>query len=387
MTAVRVRLAIVGCGDVVARRYLPGLVHIRDRVQVVACCDRDRARAAGAARAVAAWSPDARVYRDLDELLRDGSDAEAILNLTPAALHAEVSLAALQAGLHVYSEKPLASSLEDADRLIDTARATDRLLLCAPAVMASPRFRWLRELLDSGRLGEPTLACGQIANLGPAAWAAYASDPVPYYQLGMGPLVDEGIYLLHAVTGLLGPAIRMQAMGGVAMIERRAACGPDPGRRFDVGTEDQVLLQLQVDYNRFAQVLSSFAVPATKAPTLELHCTAGSVSLSGHLSAAGPVDVFIADQEGQGVQGWIDSIAVTPEPPAVDDLVATGALHFVACLRGEATPVLTAEHARHALEIALVVDRAINTGESLELTTSFAAPDAGAQSSAAVTAS
>lgn len=371
-----VKLAIVGCGDVVVRRYLPGLVHAAHRVQIVACCDRDRQRAADAARACRAWSPRAGVYGDLDELLA-GEEAEAILNLTPPSLHGGVSLAALQAGLHVYSEKPLATSLDEAQQLIDTARESDRLLLCAPAIMASPRFRWLRDVLDSGRLGEPTVACGQIANLGPAAWPPYASDPAPYYQEGVGPLLDEGIYLLHAVTGLLGPALRVQATGGIAIPERRALCGPNAGNTFTVGTSDHVLLQLDLGGQRFAQVLSSFAVAATRAPTLEIHCTAGTVSLSDHLSAAGPVDVFVADDQ-QRVQGWIEAVPVTSGPRAVDDLVAIGALHFVACLRGEEAPLLTAQHARHALDIALTAQRALESGETLGLATSFQAHDAGA---------
>jgi predicted dehydrogenase len=275
----------------------------------------------------------------------------------------------------VYSEKPLAGTLEQADRLIGAAAGAERLLLCAPAVMASPRFRWLRGVLDAGRVGEPTLARGQIANLGPAAWRPYRGDPAPYYREGVGPVVDEGVYLLHAVTGLMGPARRLQAMGAVAIPERVALSGPRPGASIAVTTSDHVLLQLEFDERRMAQLLSSFAVPATKAPTLELHCTRGTVSLSGHLSAAGPVDVFVADDR-QRVQGWIEAVAVTSGPPAVDDLVAIGALHFVGCLRGEEEPVLTAEHARHALEIALAAERAIETGETLELATSFQADGA-----------
>lgn len=364
-----VRVAIVGCGDVVSRRYMPALACAADEVEVVACCDPNLERAERAADA-SHVSSRPRIYGALDALLKDRS-AEAVLNLTPAPLHFEVSMRALTSGLHVYSEKPLAGTLEQADGLIEAAARAERLLLCAPAVMAAPRFRWLRAVLDSGRLGEPTLIRGQIANLGPAAWRPYRSDPAPYYQEGVGPVVDEGVYLLHAVTGLMGPARRLQAIGAVAIPERVALSGPRPGASIAVTTSDHVLMQLEFDEPGMAQLLSSFAVPATKAPTLEVHCTRGTASLSGHLSAAGPVDVFVDDDGAAPVQGWMDGVPVTAEPPVTDDLVAGGALHFVSCLRGDVRPVLTAEHARHVLEITLTARQAVRSGQRLELGTDF----------------
>jgi predicted dehydrogenase len=162
------RMGVIGCGDVAFSSYLPGLLTLRDRLNVAACFD---IRADRVGRAAALY-PDARAYTEYAAFLQHPG-LDAVVNLTPAPLHYEITAAALRAGLHVYSEKPLASSLEDARALIDLARVQERMLLCAPGTLVTPRFRWLKALLDEERLGRPTLATGQIAGMGPAAWRQY----------------------------------------------------------------------------------------------------------------------------------------------------------------------------------------------------------------------
>ena len=126
----------------------------------------------------------------------------------------------LRAGKHVFSEKPLAANLADAQATIDLACERGLTLLCAPAVMATNRFRWLKAQLDSGWLGRPTLAVGQMANMGPAAWRDYKGDPAVFYGPEVGPALDTGVYILHAITGLLGPARRVEAFGGISIPQR-----------------------------------------------------------------------------------------------------------------------------------------------------------------------
>src|SRR5206468_12544991 len=128
-----------------------------DRVEVVGCCDADRGRAERAAGVARRSSPGARHYDDLDHLLADARP-DAAFNITPAPVHAGVSQACLDAGVHVYTEKPIAGTLADADRLIETARARDLHLLAAPGVAATRRIRWLAAIVASGRLGNLSLA-------------------------------------------------------------------------------------------------------------------------------------------------------------------------------------------------------------------------------------
>ncbi|MDQ3045254.1 MAG: Gfo/Idh/MocA family oxidoreductase, partial [Chloroflexota bacterium] len=210
-----IELGFVGCGDVATRTYFPALAPLADRAKVAACFD-PRVECADAA---AARFPGAIAYTRYEDLLSHAG-LDAIVNLTPAPVHREITSQALAAGLHVYTEKPLAATLPDAQSLIEQADQAGLLLLCAPAVMAARRFRWLRELLDAGQFGRLTLATGQMANMGPASWRGYTGDPSVFYQQGVGPVLDTGVYILHAITGLLGPVKRVQAFGGIAIPQR-----------------------------------------------------------------------------------------------------------------------------------------------------------------------
>jgi predicted dehydrogenase len=115
--STKLRLAIVGCGDVFYRSYLPPLVALADRAEMVGCCSRTMKSAQLAADTVRVWSPAATSFDDIGRML-ESTRPDAVLNLTPGPAHAEITAACLEAGAHVFSEKPLASTLADADRLL-----------------------------------------------------------------------------------------------------------------------------------------------------------------------------------------------------------------------------------------------------------------------------
>src|SRR6476646_8275849 len=214
----KIRLGIVGCGDVAFRRYLPALSEHKSVAEVVACCDPQPGAAERAADAVEDWSG-AQAYTDLETMLTE-ADLDAAINLTPATLHGSITQACLEADAHVYSEKPIASTVAEADRLIQAASDRGVLLLCAPATAATRRFKWLGEIVASHRYGRLTLAVAHHADPGPAAWREYNGDPTAFYGPGVGPVVDHGIYRLHGMTALMGPVRRVQAMGAIGKPER-----------------------------------------------------------------------------------------------------------------------------------------------------------------------
>src|SRR2546423_5223651 len=116
VSGARLRIGVVGCGDVAHRRYLPALAEHKAIAEMVACCDPRPGAAEAATRAVAAWSPESTAFMDLESMLEHVT-LDAVINLTPAPMHAAGSQACLEAGVNVYSEKPIASSLADAHRL------------------------------------------------------------------------------------------------------------------------------------------------------------------------------------------------------------------------------------------------------------------------------
>jgi len=386
VTDRKLRIGVVGCGDVAYRRYFPPLQTLADRVEIAGCCSGSVASAERAAAHVRTWSPDAAAYTDLGRMLAEAR-LDAAFNLTPAPLHGPISGACLEAGVHVYSEKPLAGSIAEADRLIETAARNGLTLLCAPAVAVTRRFRWLSEIVESDRFGRLTLAVGSYAGLGPAGWREYTGDPAVFYGPAVGPVHDLGVYRLHALTTLLGPVRRVGAMGTIAIPERTILGGPRTGQKLTVTSPDHVLMHLEFTNGALGQLLSSFAVPATQTPRLEVHLTGGSISITGdQFEATNPVDLFLrAGGSADGtvlpdapegsiaaplVEGWNRGL-MPPPPPDAFPVVSLGVDHFLACLAGEEQPILTAEHARHVLEIVLLAYESLADGRARNLQTTF----------------
>jgi predicted dehydrogenase len=301
-----------------------------------------------------------------------------VLNVTPPGAHARVTADCLAAGCHVYSEKPLALDVSGGRALIDAARRARRLLLCAPAVMATTRFRWLRRFIDSGRIGRVTVATAQLGNLGPAAWQAYAGNVETYYQVGIGPAIDQGVYLLHALTGLLGPVRRVQSLQATTVPRRAVQCLTSDETTLQVSSPDVVLLQLDFGEGTLAQVMTSFAVPASRVPLMEIHAEHGSVVITEQppLTDHGPASVFLSDGE-HGLEGWLAPTYPRSAVPASNSLIAAGVTHFVDCLRGVETPLLTAEHALHVLDVIRTAEESAAVGRSLPVRTTLSASERG----------
>jgi predicted dehydrogenase len=365
----RLRIGIVGCGDVAHRHYLPALASMADEVEIVAAAGPRAEAAAAFARAAAPWSPEARAYADTGEMLaRERLDA--VFELAPAPLHGSVNRQILDAGVACYSEKPIASSVADASALIELAARHGVLLLCAPGDAVTRRFRWLKSVVDSGELGTPTLAVAHHADAGPAAWPEYTGDPGPFYREGVGPVFDHGVYRLHEMTFLLGPVRRVQAMGSIAVPLRRVRGGPRKGGWVEVTTPDHVLIHLEFESGALGQLLASFGTLETLQPWLELHLTKGVVTFGGKSwETDAPVSMYRDDPEDADGEGsWSHGVEM---PRDEFNTVASGARHFLACLLGRETPVLTADHARHVLDVILKAYASIEDGGAHETETTF----------------
>jgi predicted dehydrogenase len=364
-----IQFGLIGCGDVAFRTYIPGIQAIADRATVTATFDPIAERAERAAKLF----PNATAYTSFDALLAHPGLA-GVFNLTPAPLHRATTAQALDAGLHVFSEKPIASTVGEGEALIAHAERVGKLLLCAPAVMATGRFRWLQKILADGRIGRPHLATAQMANMGPAGWRAYTGDPAVFYAKEVGPMLDTAVYVLHAITGLLGPAKRVQAFGGIAIPERKILIERLAPGTITVGANDVMMIHLDFGENRFAQVLSSFAVPGSRGPALEVHGSDGTISIAGSAwyDSWGPIDLYVRDNTLLGLDGWLQGLQPPNRPEGrTEHLIGAGPAHFAACLAGAEQPILTGRHALHVLEIILQATHSANQGCAIALETAF----------------
>jgi predicted dehydrogenase len=350
----QVNVGVVGCGDAAQRVYLAEFHRLQDRAQLVAVCDRVAARADEAQRRFGAKA----AYTDLDRLLRD-SDVDLVLNLTPHHAHAAVSLAALEAGRHVYTEKPMAQSLHEATALIDKANAHRVKFACAPVTLLLPTMRRWQQRLRDGAIGRPTFARAQA--LAAPLWDGFAPDHAWYFSAGSGPLMDMGVYTLTALTGLFGPALRVSAMAGTILQERVIGDGPFAGIRIPTDVDDSVHLHL--DFGQlFAAVDISWCVQASRNELLEVYGEAGT--LSGDPTAANtPLHWFRSGGP------WMVEESL-PHLPRSDDWIQ-GVAHLIDCVVNDTEPLNNALHARHVLDIMLTALRSATSGQTLALQTTF----------------
>ncbi len=351
-------LGVVGCGNI-ADKYMQWIANTyADQLVVVACTDIDpeRARAAAArCGAVATLDPTALFARD---------DVDIVLNFTSPTAHTDVTLAALEAGKHVYSEKPVALSLDDADRILATARERGLVVACAPAAMLGAPQRTAWQWVRDGRLGEIHEVVLSATTAGHEAWHP---SPHYYYQAGAGPLLDIGVYPLMVATTILGPVTRVWGQAGIAIPERAVATGPLAGQRFPVEVPDHVTGFLRFEGGTIGTIHASFAVARTVMPPVELHGTKGSLYLSDKQSYDASVRVCL-----RGEDAWRE-VAVGGMDSAPN--WAGGITDVADAVREGRPPRLAAAQATHVLEVMLGIEQSAREGgRAIEITHGFADP-------------
>jgi len=333
----KVKLAFLGCGDVAERDYLPEFHRLADRAEIVAVCGRTPDRV----RRVAAEYEIPTFYTNYTQMLAETA-ADAVVNLTPIQLHAETTLAALKAGKHVYTEKPLASTVADARRIQETAQRRECILVCAPCVRLFPQVQYAQSLLSAGEIGE-VYSARAYGHMGVPPWTGYASDPSPFFAQGAGPAMDMGVYPLHALTTLLGPVRRVTAVVSHVLDSFVVEDGPAAGKRVPVEADDNWQMILDFGEGRLAMVAANNVAVASRAPQVEIHGLRGTVALDP-IDVASPVSVLRAGYD------WEDVILPPTGRTAGPDH-HLGVEHLVECIQHDQEPRLSAAHALHVVEI------------------------------------
>ncbi|CZT37030.1 Gfo/Idh/MocA family protein [Rhizobium sp. 9140] len=262
------RIGIVGCGNI-SMAYLRNAPLFRG-VDVVACADVNpqAAEQRAAQFGLRASSVDA---------LMAAADVDLVLNLTIPAAHFDISMQALEAQKHVFTEKPLAVTAELGRRLVSEAAARGLLIGSAPDTFLGAAGRYARRLMESGAIGKPVTGTAFMMGRGMEHWHP---DPGFYYQPGAGPVMDMGPYYLTMLVNLMGPVRRVQAVATSGQKDRLiTADGPKKGTRFSVGTPTSVLSLLEFERGATITFGASWDVFRHSNHPIELHGTEGSLRL------------------------------------------------------------------------------------------------------------
>jgi len=326
-----VGIGIIGCGNI-SQAYFKGAGAF-EILHVVSCADLNMevARAKAAENGCKAET--------VKELLAN-KDVDLVINLTIPSVHAEVSMAALKAGKHVHSEKPLAVKLEDGKAVMELARKKGLLVGCAPDTFMGAGLQTCRKIIDDGWIGRIVGGTAFMMSRGPESWHP---NPFFFYQAGAGPMFDMGPYYMTALVHLLGPVKRVSAITTRAFAQRTATCKDHFGAAIPVEVPTHYTGSLEFHSGAVVTVTISFDVHRHGHSPIELYGTEGSMKVPDPNTFGGPVEVFTS------VGGDWKPQALSH--PYADNMRGIGAADMAYAILGKREHRTCGDLAYHVLEV------------------------------------
>lgn len=356
----RIKVGVIGCGSV-SGSYLPVMVS-SPYIELVSACDLIVARAERRAKQFNIPN----VYPNIDQMLK-GPRFDLLVNLTSMPSHYPVNRKGLEAGLNVWSEKPLAVRSADAKQLLLLAAEKKLGLWGAPITVLSPQFKFMAQTLSSGKLGKVTAAHAYYGHEG-HLWSAW------FFQPGGGSLYDLGVYNITTLTGVLGPARAVVGMTSICTPTRKLAGSdgldqPD-GTEVKVEVADNEMLLMDHGNGVLSHVQSGYNYGSAEGHsgksdqrTIDFWGTEGDMHLCGYDWAPHGVDVATLNE---------------PLKRYVEDPAGykwqNGGAYIIECLATGKPSLVTAEHAFHVLEIMEACHESQRTGRRISIHSTFRWP-------------
>lgn len=291
------RLGIVGIGNI-SGIYLKNLSAFPE-TEIVSVADLDVSRAEKAASEHGigkAVTP--------DQLLAD-SEVELVLNLTVPKAHFSVNKAALEAGKHVYAEKPFCSKRAEALELVEIAKQKGLLLGGAPDTFLGGSHQEARKLIDAGAIGRVIGGHAAMMCRGHESWHP---SPEFYYEAGGGPMLDMGPYYITALVNMLGPVVKVAALTARSFPERTITSEPKKGKVVPVEAYTHYTAILQFASGALVEVTQSFDVSAHQMPPIMLYGEQGSISVPDPNGFGGELKTSKGrDWEEREVSGFLEN--------------------------------------------------------------------------------
>lgn len=278
-----VKIGIVGIGAI-SGIYLKNITETFKEIEIIGVCDLIRERAE---KAVENY-PIPKLYEDMYELFAD-PEVDIVLNLTRPYEHYEVTKAALLAGKHVYSEKPLAASLEEGTELIKLSKEKNLMLGGAPDTFLGAGIQTCRKLIEDGYIGTPIGAAGFMICHGHESWHP---DPEFYYKYGGGPMFDMGPYYLTALVNLLGNVESVSAMTKKSFPTRTITSKPHFGEVVDVDVPTYITGTMQFENGVIGTLFTTFDVYYPFQARLEIYGSEGTLLVPDPNTFGGPIKLL-----------------------------------------------------------------------------------------------
>jgi len=283
----RMRAGILGCG-VISRIYLRDLQRLfSGDVEVTAAADLDESRARRLAEEFSvpkALTP--------EKLLAD-EDIELVINLTPPKMHTRLNRQILEAGKHLFCEKPFALTLPEAEETLRLAEEKGLAVGCAPDTFMGSALSTCRKLIRDGWIGKPLYA---TANMMYSMVELWHPEPEPFYQAGGGPIYDMGGYYISALVSFFGSVTRIQAVSAAGFETRTIYTGPRAGQTVPVETPTFYAAILETARGVIVTMNFSFDIWKSSLPLFEIYGTEGTLAVPDPNHHGGSPRVYRKEQ-------------------------------------------------------------------------------------------
>ena len=339
----KVKVGIIGCGAIAERLHIPDYASC-GQAELVAFCDASKARADGMA---AKFAPGAQIYTDYKQLLKD-PDVEAVSVCMPNRFHGECSIAAARAGKHVLVEKPMAMSLAEAQKMVDTADKAGVHLLVNQSMRNYPAHKKAREIIASGMLGTVLHVTGMCGHDGPEHWAPNAKWFFKKKDARFGAMADLGVHKADAIRYITGREID----------EIRAFYGTIEKKRTDV--EDNFASTFTFKGGGMGTLAASWTVQGGMTNYTIIHCSKGTLEVLLH-----PGKPLVARMSNPLCEIVFDL------PPAPIRYEGSWGLDvggsFVRAILGEEEPFCTGVEGMKSLAVILAAEKSADTQRTVKV--------------------
>ena len=289
---------------------------------------------------------------DYKELLKM-EEIDAVDICLPHHLHARVAIAALEAGKHVLLEKPIATTLADADEILSVARRAGVKFMIAENVRFIPAHRLMKKLIDEGLVGRIFLARSHQGGseirrlMDPQNWKGTPD------KCGGGVLIDSGVHRIDLFRWILGDVKAVYAWIAKQVVKLENKC------------EDNALLLLKFKNQAIGELDTSWTIVSPWNETVEIYGTKGTILVD--LSRGLPLALY---SEEMGNYWHHPRIEHSPTNWG-EDSIRKEVQHFVDCILKDEEPEVKGEDGRTALEVALAAYESARTGKIVELPLSW----------------
>ena len=349
-----VGVAIIGAG-VISREYLTNLTKFPDvKVYIVA----DMFEEVAATRAAEYGVP---ASGGVGDALRH-PDVEIVVNLTIPAAHVEVATAAINAGKHVWSEKPFSLDRESGLLLLKAAEAADLRLGCAPDTFLGAGIQTALRLVARGDIGVPLTALTLMQSPGPESWHP---NPAFLFQEGAGPLFDIGPYYLTTLVQTFGAITKVAGFGSKARETRTIGSGPKAGEAFDVTVPSHISAIAKFANGETSQSIFSFDSALRRTGFVEVTGTEGTLAFPDPNTFDG--DLVLTRRGADGPQ-------TIPAVGAISTR-GSGVLEMARALREDRPHRAQGATAYHVLDAMVSISESVSTGEFVSLASTAEAAD------------